>query len=93
MIPVFIGGNRVVDSSSLIGIFDYSYFAEGENHKYLQKLHRENKLMDAAGGSVPRALVVTTDMAYISAIAPLTLKRRTDRMCKGIDEFYSVEES
>ena len=50
-------------------------------------------MVNLAAESSPRALVITTDKAYISAIAPLTLKKRTDRMCKGIYEFYSVEES
>ena len=36
MIPVFIGGNMSIDSNTLVGIVDYSYFAQGEN-KYFWK--------------------------------------------------------
>lgn len=93
MIPVFIGGNVSIDSNTLIGIVDYSYFAQGENKVLLEKLAQEKRLVNLAAESSPRALVITTDKAYISAIAPLTLKKRTDRMGKGIYEFYSVEES
>ena len=93
MIPVFIGGNMSIDSNTLIGIVDYSYFAQGENKVLLEKLAQEKRLVNLAAESSPRALVITTDKAYISAIAPLTLKKRTDRIGKGIYEFYSVEES
>ena len=89
MIPVFIGGNMSIDSNTLIGIVDYSYFAQGENKVLLEKLAQEKRLVNLAAESSPRALVITTDKAYISAIAPLTLKKRTDRMGKGIYEFYS----
>lgn len=93
MIPVFIGGNMSIDSNTLVGIVDYSYFAQGENKVLLEKLAQEKRLVNLAAESSPRALVITTDKAYISAIAPLTLKKRTNRMGKGIYEFYSVEES
>ena len=93
MIPVFIGGNMSIDSNTLVGIVDYSYFAQGENKVLLEKLAQEKRLVNLAAESSPRALVITTDKAYISAIAPLTLKKRTDRMGKGIYELYSVEES
>ncbi len=93
MIPVFIGGNMSIDSNTLVGIVDYSYFAQGENKVLLKKLAQEKRLVNLAAESSPRALVITTDKAYISAIAPLTLKKRTDRMGKGIYEFNSVEES
>ena len=93
MIPVFIGGNMSIDSNTLVGIVDYSYFAQGENKVLLEKLAQEKRLVNLAAESSPRALVITTDKAYISAIAPLTLKKRTDRTCKGIYEFNSVEES
>lgn len=93
MIPVFIGGNMSIDSNTLVGIVDYSYFDQGENKVLLEKLAQEKRLVNLAAESSPRALVITTDKAYISAIAPLTLKKRTDRMGKGIYEFYSVEES
>ena len=93
MIPVFIGGNMSIDSNTLVGIVDYSYFAQGENKVLLEKLAQEKRLVNLAAESSPRALVITTEKAYISAIAPLTLKKRTDRMGKGIYEFYSVEES
>ncbi len=93
MIPVFIGGNMSIDSNTLVGIVDYSYFAQGENKVLLEKLAQEKRLVNLAAESSPRALVITTDKAYISAIAPLTLKKRTYRMGKGIYEFYSVEES
>lgn len=93
MIPVFIGGNVSIDSNTLVGIVDYSYFAQGENKVLLEKLAQEKRLVNLAAESSPRALVITTDKAYISAIAPLTLKKRTDRMCKGIYEFNNVEES
>ena len=93
MIPVFIGGNMSIASNTIVGIVDYSYFAQGENKVLLEKLAQEKRLVNLAAESSPRALVITTDKAYISAIAPLTLKKRTDRMCKGIYEFNSVEES
>ena len=93
MIPVFIGGNMSIDSNTLVGIVDYSYFAQGKNKVLLEKLAQEKRLVNLAAESSPRALVITTDKAYISAIAPLTLKKRTDRMGKVIYEFYSVEES
>ena len=93
MIPVFIGGNMSIDSNTLVGIVDYSYFAQGENKVLLEKLAQEKRLVNLAAESSPRALVITTDKAYISAIAPLTLKKRTDRRGKGIYEFNSVEES
>ena len=93
MIPVFIGGNMSIDSNTLIGIVDYSYFAQGDNKVLLEKLAQEKRLVNLAAESSPRALVITTDKAYISAIAPLTLKKRTDRMGNGIYEFNSVEES
>ena len=93
MIPVFIGGNMSIDSNTLVGIVDYSYFAQGENKVLLEKLAQEKRLVNLAAESSPRALVITTDKAYISAIAPLTLKKRTYRMCKGIYEFNNVEES
>ena len=93
MIPVFIGGNMSIDSNTLVGIVDYRYFAQGENKVLLEKLAQEKRLVNLAAESSPRALVITTDKAYISAIAPLTLKKRTDRMGKGIYEFNSVEES
>lgn len=93
MIPIFIGGTTAIASDALVGIVDYGYFDQGENKVLLEKLVKEKRLVNLAAESTPRALVLTTDKAYISAIAPLTLKRRTDRMSKGIYEFNNVEES
>lgn len=93
MIPIFIGGTTAIASDTLVGIVDYGYFDQGENKALLEKLVKEKRLVNLAAESTPRALVLTTDKAYISAIAPLTLKRRTDRMSKGIYEFNNVEES
>lgn len=44
MIPVFIGGNMSIDSNTLVGIVDYSYFAQGENKVLLEKLAQEKKI-------------------------------------------------
>ena len=93
MIPIFIGGTTAIASDILVGIVDYGYFAQGENKALLEKLVKKKRLVNLAAESTPRALVLTTDKAYISAIAPLTLKRRTDRMSRGIYEFNNVEES
>jgi len=92
LIPVFIGGNATVDGSSLVAILDYSYFASGEKQAYLARLWQANKIMDITGGSRPKSLVVTDDLAYISPISPLSLKGRTDRLSKGIYEINCVEE-
>ncbi len=92
MIPVFIGGNAAVDGKSLVAILDYGYFAEGENREYLERLRQANKILDITGGSIPKSLVVTEDLAYISPISPLSLKGRTDRLSKGIYEINCVEE-
>ena len=48
--------------------------------------------MDITGGSRPKSLVVTDDLAYISPISPMSLKGRTDRLSKGIYEINCVEE-
>ena len=55
MIPVFIGGNMSIDSNTLVGIVDYSYFAQGENKVLLERLAQEKRLVNLAAESSPRA--------------------------------------
>lgn len=90
MIPVFIGGTTTVASDRLLAIIDWKYFQEGENKAYLAAC--QGRISDITEGGTPKSLVVTADELYISPISPLTLKKRSDKMKKGIYEFNSVEE-
>ncbi|MGM9581895.1 MAG: extracellular matrix regulator RemB [Anaerovibrio sp.] len=92
MIPVFIGGTTMIASNRLLAIIDWKYFLEGENKAFLDSFRERNRLFDITDGGTPKSLVITADELYISSISSLTLKKRSDRMKKGIYEFNCVEE-
>lgn len=104
MMPVFIGGMTAVAGDRVIAIIDFTYFSQGENRLYLERLQQEQTVLDITGGGSPKSLVITDRELYISPISPLTLKRRNDRLGReikadeidlisAIDEFACVEES
>ena len=92
MIPVFIGGTTAVASDKLLAIVDWRYFQEGDNKSFLDAFQERSRVLDITEGGNPKSLVVTADELYISPISPLTLKKRSDRLKKGIYEFNCVEE-
>lgn len=90
--PVFIGGTYLVSGKKILAIIDFTYFEQGDNKKYLEHCMAEEMVADITEGSQPRSLVITEDRLYISPIAPLTLKKRTDRQYQGIEDLNFVEE-
>ena len=92
MIPVFIGGTTTVASDKLLAIVDWRYFRKGDNKSFLDAFRERSRVLDITEGGNPKSLVVTADELYISPISPLTLKKRSDRLKKGIYEFNCVEE-
>jgi len=81
-----LGGDAAVAEKDIISIHDYAIFRQAENREFLQQLQQSGRL-ERLAEKEPKALVVTMDKAYLSAISSVTLKRRAG-MIFDIDDKY-----
>ena len=72
-----IGNDTVVPVGDIIAICDYRIFCSGPNLEWLEFMRERDAVQDAGGAT--KSLIVADGMAYLSAIAPHTLKQRADR--------------
>ncbi len=73
-----LGNDISVRAKDVIAVHDYKIFRDGVNREYLEEHRSRNRVIDAANAGQPRkSLVVAGGYLYVSAISPLTLKRRT----------------
>ncbi|HHV61158.1 MAG TPA: DUF370 domain-containing protein [Firmicutes bacterium] len=77
-----LGGDVSVSTKELIAILDMSLTARsGATGEYLKAIREDGLVKDVSGGS-PKSIVITDGHVYLSAISPLTLKRRAE--CGGL---------
>ena len=81
-----LGGDAAVAEKDIISIHDYAIFQLEENRDFFQRLEQFGRLQRLSDKK-PKALVVTVDKVYLSAISSITLKRRAG-MIFDIDDKY-----
>ncbi len=81
-----LGGDAAVAEKDIISIHDYAIFQLEENRDFFQRLEQSGRLQRLSDKK-PKALVVTVDKVYLSAISSITLKRRAG-MIFDIDDKY-----
>ncbi|NPV53139.1 MAG: DUF370 domain-containing protein [Firmicutes bacterium] len=73
-----LGGDVSVSTKELIAILDMNLATKsGATGEYLRAIKEEGFVRDVSGGS-PKSVVITGGHVYLSAISPLTLKRRAE---------------
>ena len=73
-----LGRDVSVTLRDIIYIQDFRQLdASEENRRFWQRLQKARPVEDVSEGS-PKALVLTDSCVYLSAISPLTLKKRAE---------------
>lgn len=78
MMFLHLGSDWAVAVRDVVSIHDYAIFADEGNRKYLNQIEEQGRLVDCSEKN-PKAVVVTADKVYVSAISSLTLKRRANQ--------------
>lgn len=82
-----LGHNLSVRASEVVAIHDFALFAPGGvNRPLFERVQAEGRVADVTGGKRPRALVITTETVYISAISHTTLLRRTQNLYRFVHQ-------
>lgn len=72
-----LGHNTSVRAREVGAIYDYALFAPGgANAALLARAEAAGRIQDITSGKPPRALVITEQTIYLSAISHMTLLRR-----------------
>ena len=75
-----IGNNHVVETSSVVGIFDIEKVTSDKRGRdYLNRAAKEGRVVYTTD-ELPRSFVVTAERVYISQISPITLAKREMQM-------------
>ncbi|GAB2717243.1 extracellular matrix regulator RemB [Paenibacillus thermoaerophilus] len=75
---IHLGGEKVIRSSELIGIFDLSIERSSKISKhFVQQASLENRI-EIIGEEESKSLVVTRSRVYYSPISSSTLKKRAE---------------
>lgn len=73
---IHLGGERVIQTSELVAIFDISIENSSKLTKqFIQHVEKE-KLVEKIGEELPKSLVITNDRIFYSPISSSTLKKR-----------------
>ena len=77
-----LGGETVVSSEEIIGVFDINLAKNPSTRDFLQKMQSQNRHVTVISGHEIKAFVVTIDKIYLSPIAGSTLRRRSNYRLK-----------
>ena len=70
-----LGGDMSVPLAEVVAVLRADLAGYGPNREMIQSLRAAGKVRTLPGGP-PRAMVLTTGCLYLTAVSPLTLKRR-----------------
>lgn len=74
-----LGNDISIRLREVISIHDYGIFRQGPNRDFWEKM--EKGAIHALGeGQEKKSVILTKDRVYVSAISPLTLKRRAGQL-------------
>ena len=83
-----LGNDISVRAKDIISIHDYEIFKSGENNDVFKLMMSRGSVYNSKGLlENVKSVVITNDFWYLSAISPVTLKRRAAAIftCKGED--------
>ena len=86
-----LGNGVSVRTKDVIAIQSYALFQDGPGGEFLAASRAEGKVVntldlgDDDGNESIKSLIITTDKIYLSAISPLTLKRRSELAFTTLD--------
>lgn len=83
-----LGNDISVRTKDIISIHDYDIFKYGENKDFFDIMMRKGAVYNSKGLlEITKSVIITNDFWYLSAISPMTLKRRAAAIlnCKGED--------
>lgn len=79
-----LGNGISVKTSDIIAIQDFALFKNGPGNDFFYKQQKRTKLINTLSlnqrqesSEAVKSVIITTDKMYLSAISPLTLKRRS----------------
>ncbi|MBO2944464.1 DUF370 domain-containing protein [Paenibacillus sp. F411] len=75
---IHLGGEKIIRSSELVGIFDVSIEKSSKVSKQFITHARQNKVVEFIGEEDPKSIVVTKGIVYYSPISSATLKKRAN---------------
>jgi hypothetical protein len=80
VIPLYIhlGGEKIIRSSELVGIFDISIEKSSKISKQFVTHAQQHKVVELIGEEDPKSIVVTKSIVYYSPISSATLKKRAN---------------
>ena len=85
---VHLGGEVVVPIQDIVGIFDARMVdGNADNQRFLELARAQGRMMAEIPEEDRKAVVVTTDGVYASAISSLTLVRRVMNVQWGLGGF------
>ena len=73
-----LGGEKIIRSKELIGIFDLSVEKSSKLFKEFITYYKENNLITAISDEEPKSLVITENNLYYSPVSPATLRKRVN---------------
>ncbi|MDR0325361.1 MAG: DUF370 domain-containing protein [Oscillospiraceae bacterium] len=73
-----IGGDAVLQTDEIIGIFDFDSASRGRGTlDFLKRREKSGRLIQSHGDAMPRSFTLTaSDMVYISPVTTETLHKR-----------------
>lgn len=77
---IHLGGERIIRSSELVGIFDLSVEKNSKITKQFTSQASLDKRVEMIGDEESKSLVVTIDKVYYSPISTATLKKRANSL-------------
>ncbi len=77
-IYIHLGGEKIIRSSELIGIFDVSIEKSSKISKQFVTYAQQHKVVEYIGEEDPKSIVVTKSIVYYSPISSATLKKRAN---------------
>ncbi|GGN95263.1 extracellular matrix regulator RemB [Saccharibacillus kuerlensis] len=81
---IHLGGEKIIRSTELIGIFDISIEKASRISKQFVNAAIENKQVETIGEEEAKSIVVTKSVVYYSPISSATLKKRSKSFSAGL---------
>jgi len=79
-----LGGEVVVSSAEIIGVFDINIAKNPSTRDFLKRTQSKNMHVTVTLGHETKAFVVTNDKVYLSPITGATLRRRSISLLNSI---------
>lgn len=77
---IHIGGEKIVQASELIAIFDISIEKPSKISRQFMLNAQQAKSMENISDEDPKSIVITQDKIYYSPISSMTLKKRAQQL-------------